>query len=462
MAGEKITHFARESAYQGIERAALESSKPQERPKAIVLGGQPGSGKSMLAAEAVSELRSRGGAILIDADRMREQNPEYKQLSRQDPQNAADRTHKEAATWATRLTVVAIDNKRDLVVDGTLRDPANLRDLATRLKESGYEVEARIMAVSPETSLVRARLRFEEQVSEVGTGRFVNQEQHNTAYRGVASTVAVLEHEKLVGKVTLYDAHQRPVYENRLEVDRWKDVPSADRALDQERNRPPTLAERRDLIAVLEDISALSRQRQGGKETDGHSVAERLVAARGELTRIEQSPAYQRAEAFHTLSAKEAIQRHPELDGAYKQLHELKQGWTVTTSQHEREVAYFTKRSELLDQMHSGKVPAGNVSLEESRRAIDSAANFKGVVVRDPGGLKSEFKGEVVATSSHHALIKVSELMAIRVEKNPLNQDMQMGDKLSIQLDGNKAQIYQQGKEPSRNQEQDAASNLSR
>ena len=462
MASEKISHFARESAYQGIERAALESSKQQEQPRAIVLGGQPGSGKSVLAAEAISELRVRGGAVLIDADRMREQNPEYKQLTRQDPQNAADLTHKEAATWATRLTVVAIDNKRDLVVDGTLRDPANIRDLTTRLKESGYEVEARIMAVSPETSLVRARLRFEEQVSEIGTGRFVNKEQHDTAYLGVAATVAVLERDKLVDKVTLYDAHQRPVYENRLEADRWKDTPSADRALDFERNRPPTLAERRDLIAVLEDISALSRQRQGGKDTDGHSVTERLVAARGDFARIEQSPAYQRAEAFHALSAKEAIQRHPELDGAYKQLHELKQGWAVTTSQHEREVAYFSKRGELLDQLHSGSIPTGNVSLEESRRAIDAAANFKGVVVRDPGELKSEFKGEVVATSSHHALVRVSELIAIRIEKGPLNQDLQMGEKLSIQHDGNKAQIYQQGKAPVRDQMHDAARHMGR
>ena len=113
----------------------------------------------------------------------------------------------------------------------------------------------------------------------------------------------------------------------------------------------------------------------------------------------------------------------------------------MTTSQHEREVAYFSKRSELLDQLHSGKVPAGNVSLEESRRAIDSAANFKGVVVRDPGELKSEFKGEVVATSSHHALVRVSDLIAIRVEKDPLNRDMQMGDKLSVQHGGNKAQV---------------------
>jgi hypothetical protein len=112
--------------------------------------------------------------------------------------------------------------------------------------------------------------------------------------------------------------------------------------------------------------------------------------------------------------------------------------------------------------LHSGRIPTGNVSLEESRRAIDSAANFKGVVVRDVGEVKNEFKGEVVATSSHHALVKVSELIAIRIEKDPLNRGMQMGDKLSVQHDGNKAQVYQQGKEPSRNQAQEVARDLGR
>ena len=87
------------------------------------------------------------------------------------------------------------------------------------------------------------------------------------------------------------------------------------------------------------------------------------------------------------------------------------------------------------------------MSLEESRRAIDSAANFK---------------GEVVATSSHHALVKVSELVAIRVEKDSLNQDMQIGEKLPIQYDENKAQIYQQGKEPAQEEVPDAAREVGR
>lgn len=97
------------------------------------MGGQPGSAPA-LAAEAIRELRANGGAVVIDADRMREENPRYKQLSREDPQHAADRTQKEAGEWATRLTLAAVENRRNLVVDGTMRSPENIRDLTTRLK----------------------------------------------------------------------------------------------------------------------------------------------------------------------------------------------------------------------------------------------------------------------------------------------------------------------------------------
>ena len=84
-----ISKYGMETAYKGVERDALAETQAQDKPKAILLGGQPGSGKSVLAAEAARELRDQGGAVVIDADRMREENPRYKQLSRDDPQHAA-------------------------------------------------------------------------------------------------------------------------------------------------------------------------------------------------------------------------------------------------------------------------------------------------------------------------------------------------------------------------------------
>ena len=52
MAGE-VSKYAMESAYKDVERDALARTTAQENPKAILLGGQPGSGKSALAAEAI-------------------------------------------------------------------------------------------------------------------------------------------------------------------------------------------------------------------------------------------------------------------------------------------------------------------------------------------------------------------------------------------------------------------------
>jgi predicted ABC-type ATPase len=557
MAGE-VSKYAMESAYKDVERDALARTTPQEHPKAILLGGQPGAGKSALAAEAVRELRASGGAVVIDADRMREENPRYKQLSKEDPQNAADRTQKEAGEWATRLTMAAVDNRRNLVVDGTMRSPENIRDLATRLKDNGYEVEARVLAVNPETSMTRARLRFEEQVAERGTGRFVNKEQHDNAYAGMVESVRALERDKLVDSVRVYDANQRQIYENRQERGDWQKKAEAVQVLEQERTRAWTHSERRDYVSALEDINALAKQREGvrdnvtytvgtvakndpkeysnvheaarafrdakaedqpyvirterlpnGRESastpgqttytekdgvreygkyiggndealkrayaeaqherstrpilaDRDELAAKLDAARNDLARFEQTATYRRAQAFDQLTKREALERHPELDGAYKQLHDIKQSWTPQTSQDQRETSYFTARAELSEQLHRGHIPQGNVTLDESRRVIDMAANHRGLMVRDAQELKQDVKGEVVATSSHHALVKMSDMVAVRYEKGGLDRDVQVGEKLTIQHGNEKSQVYEQGKEPAREHARDMGRDMGR
>ena len=481
MAGE-VSKYAMESAYKDVERDALARTTAQESPKAILLGGQPGSGKSALAAEALRELRANGGAVVIDADRMREENPRYKQLSREDPQHAADRTQKEAGEWATRLTLAAVENRRNLVVDGTMRSPENIRDLTTRLKEQGYEVEARVLAVNPETSMTRARLRFEEQVAERGTGRFVNKEQHDNAYNGMVESVRALERDKLTDSVRVYDANQRQIYENSQERGEWKRRAAAVEVVEQERGRAWTHAERRDYVSALDDINTLAKQREGVRDNvtyadalrpehertarpvlaDREELAAKLEAARNDLARFEQTPAYQRAQAFDQLTKREALERHPELDGAYKQLHDIKQSWTPQTSQDQRETSYFNARAELSEQLHRGRVPEGNVTLDESRRVIDMAASHQGLVVRDAQELKQDVKGEVVATSSHHALVKMSDMVAVRYEKGGLDREVRVGEKVTIQHGNEKGQVYEQGKEPARENARDVGRDMGR
>ncbi|PPB84019.1 MULTISPECIES: KfrB domain-containing protein [Mycetohabitans] len=157
---------------------------------------------------------------------------------------------------------------------------------------------------------------------------------------------------------------------------------------------------------------------------DRDELAAKLEAARADLARFERSETYQRAQAFDQLTKHEALAKHPELDGAYKQLHDIKQGRGLQISQDDRETSYFNARARLSEQLHRGQVPKGNVTLDESRRVLEMAAGQRGLMVRDAGQMKQDFKGKVVATSSHHAA----------------------GEKVVIQYGNKKSQVYDQGK----------------
>lgn len=446
-----VTKYAAEAAYKDIERDALARSEPQASPRAILLGGQPGAGKSELAFRATRELAEDGGAVVIDADRMRAANPRYHQLVREDPQNAADRTQAEAGQWATRLTIAAAEERRNLVVDGTMRNPDNIRDLATRLRESGYTVEARVLAVDAETSLTRARLRFEEQTEAGGAGRYVNREQHDAAYEALPRTVATLEREKLVDRIAVYDAQQRLVYENRLAQGQWREAPAAAQKLDEERARPYTPAETRAQVSALEDIASLARDRTGQPDRE---IEAKLERARSAWAVAQQSPAFQRAEAFDNLPKGEALARHPELDGAYAQLRDTRSQFPPAMSRDEREQSYLSLAARLSEQLQRGEVPRGSVTREESERVIDLAARERGFTsVRSAAELNSDVRGEVVATSSHHALIKLSDQVAVRVERPGLDHDLSVGERVAIQFDKGQGRVYELGKEPGRDLE---------
>ena len=57
------------SAYYAERQA---KSLPQEQPAIVLVGGQPGAGKSAASSIVKAELAMQGGYVHVDADRMRE------------------------------------------------------------------------------------------------------------------------------------------------------------------------------------------------------------------------------------------------------------------------------------------------------------------------------------------------------------------------------------------------------
>lgn len=153
-----------------------------------------------------------------------------------------------------------------------------------------------------------------------------------------------------------------------------------------------------------------------------------------EITTVE------RAVAFDKLATREALAKHPELDGAYKMLHDAHRAG--------QDAAYL--RAEISKELHSGRLVGDGVTLDESKRVIDHAAAYRGLMVRDAERLGGQFKGEVVAVSSHHAMLQVGDMIAVRYERANLDRDLAVGDRVTIQYDKARSQVYEQGKEPAR------------
>lgn len=153
-----------------------------------------------------------------------------------------------------------------------------------------------------------------------------------------------------------------------------------------------------------------------------------------EITTVE------RAVAFDKLRPSEALAKHPELDGAYK------------TMMHGRESGLDLDRlrSEVSRDLHAGKVVASDVTLDESKNVIDRAAAYRGLMVRDAADMGGTFKGEVVAVSSHHSLLKVGDMVAVRYERENLDRAVYQNDRVTIQYGTDKSQVYDQGKEPAK------------
>jgi cell filamentation protein len=132
-----------------------------------------------------------------------------------------------------------------------------------------------------------------------------------------------------------------------------------------------------------------------------------------------------RAVVFDKLNQNEALAQHPELDGAFKKLHEVKTGGKDV----EAEKAALSK------QLHLGKIVDGGVTPAESLKVIYHAAKARGLTTQEPGTLGTKHAGTVVAQSTHHTLLKVDDNTAIRFDRKMLDPDLNLkvGDKLTLQ-----------------------------
>lgn len=180
------------------------------QPKAFLLGGQSGAGKTKLHNLMNEKLDQN--AIVINGDEYRSAHPNFTAIQERFGIDAPAHT----AKWAGQMTEALINalssEGYNLIIEGTLRTSDVPLKTAALLKQRGYSVSLAVMAVKPEVSLISCQLRYEMMRLAGTVPRATDPEHHNKIVHDIVNNITVLEQSDAFDSISLYNRSATCLY----------------------------------------------------------------------------------------------------------------------------------------------------------------------------------------------------------------------------------------------------------
>lgn len=165
-----------ETAYHKVKHDVIAGKSGVDAPVAIVLGGQPGAGKSNLYIWAKE--RFDQNIVELDCDAFREYHPDSEILAF-DPDTFGTNTNQFAFDTVDRLIEELSEYKFNMIIESSMKTPNSAYSNHAQLTPKGYSVEAQIMATSKEESWKGVLDRYQSNLEKGLLPRLVPQGVHD-------------------------------------------------------------------------------------------------------------------------------------------------------------------------------------------------------------------------------------------------------------------------------------------
>lgn len=202
-----------EAVYQrDVRHALFRNARSSGQPRLVIVGGQPGAGKTSNVLRARHELAAAGeGVAFINGDELRNFHPLYDQLVAADAATAADKTGADVGWWVEKGIREAADNRFHTVIETTMRQPSVVARTVNTFAARGYQIEMRVLVVDPELSRQGIYHRYAKALnSKNSLPRFTLPQYHDDALAQMPHTLAAIT--PLVHSVRFVDRQGGELY----------------------------------------------------------------------------------------------------------------------------------------------------------------------------------------------------------------------------------------------------------
>lgn len=202
----ELSDSQKERIFEKIKKKYIPEQFPSSNPQGVILGGQPGSGKSGLPKQIIQEFKE--AFIFISTDDLRLYHPAYESLQQnaETIQNAANNVSIYANYWTEKLIKYCIENKYNLIIDSTLGGKIQSNyDTIAMFIDNGYQVHLRVMSVPAIISKLSIFLRYEEQLTEKGFARWTRMEDHDDRFEHLETNLFEITNVYELSSVKFYE-----------------------------------------------------------------------------------------------------------------------------------------------------------------------------------------------------------------------------------------------------------------
>lgn len=209
---EEFSETEFQKALQRTIRALTRGKTIPNQPKAILLGGQSGAGKTTIHRIKQKELQ--GNIIIIDGDSYRSQHPNYLSLQDKYGKYSVDYTKGFSGKMVEHLVDELSTQGYHLLIEGTLRTTQVPRQTAQLLRSKGCQVSLAVIGTKPELSYLSTLIRYEELYAIDPNQAKANQKK---IVENLVDNLRELQNDKIFDHIQIYQRDRTCIYDSETD-----------------------------------------------------------------------------------------------------------------------------------------------------------------------------------------------------------------------------------------------------